>query len=199
MNLDFYFPTPIWWEDTNYDVTELLLFFEKVKKDDPTGVKISNFGGWQSHPMYADDYPPLFDFKNMILQNASRIVEDYGLSKNKFLLNISNMWFSANEGPAINQTHIHGGSTLSGTFYLKVPKDAGQIIFYRNYQEEYFLSLMTNNFEKYTPLSSSTVTYPPRVSRLILFPANLQHAVMPNESTGERVSLSFNIRLQENV
>lgn len=199
MNLDFYFPTPIWWEDTNYNVSDLLSFFEETKKTDANGVKISNFGGWQSHPMYAEDHSSLSNFKDMVMQHADRIIEDYGLDKNIFSLHISNMWFSSNTGPAINQTHIHGGSTLSGTFYLKVPKDAGQIIFYRDYQEEYFLSLMTTNFEKYTPLSSSTVTYPPRVSRLVMFPANLQHAVMPNEGSGERVSLSFNIRVQENV
>jgi len=57
LNCDYYFPTPVWWNDLkNYDDSELLKLHEWLKKDDPKGKELSNFGGWQSRAFLPEDF-----------------------------------------------------------------------------------------------------------------------------------------------
>ena len=49
INLDLYFPTPVWWTDTNLNNEYLKDIVYNKKTDNPEGREISNYGGWQSN------------------------------------------------------------------------------------------------------------------------------------------------------
>ena len=48
MNTDFYFPTPIWWLDTDIDNAPIAQLCNNLRAEDLEGRQISNNGGWQS-------------------------------------------------------------------------------------------------------------------------------------------------------
>ena len=96
LNCDFYFPTPIWWSDTTYDNTELLKLFDYLKEDDPKGVWLSNFGGWQSKNFMPKDFPATENFIKWIASISAGCLEDYGLNPQKYRLTCGNIWFNEN-------------------------------------------------------------------------------------------------------
>ena len=199
LNCDFYFPTPIWWSDTSYDNTELLELFKFLKEDDPKGVWLSNFGGYQTRNFMPIDFPATDKFIKWIQSFGTSCLEDFGLNPERYKLTCGNIWFNENKGRDINQLHIRGGSFIAGTYYLKIPKGSGDIIFYRNYLEEFALATITASYDRYTALSGVTARYPPREGRVVLFPAWLQHGVLPSETEEPRISLAFNLRIEEIV
>lgn len=197
MNLNFYFPTPIWWDNLSFDNTNLLAYCKKLKDKDPVGRELSNFGGWQSPDLISEDNLDLKKFVSKLEQSIIPCMVDYGINPNAHKLIVANLWFSINGAKDYNQVHIHGGSFLSGTYYLQVPEGSGEIVFYRNYFEEHFITSVPAQLEEITDINASTCRYEPRKNKFIIFPSYLQHSVLPS-TEGERISLSFNIRI-ENV
>ena len=59
INLDLYFPTPVWWTDTNLNNEYLKDIVYNKKTDNPEGREISNYGGWQSNVFPSTHVPPL--------------------------------------------------------------------------------------------------------------------------------------------
>lgn len=192
MNTDYYFPTPIWWQDTNVDLQPLHELYSSLRKTD-VGRQLSNYGGWQSNDILPNDNVETTEFVKYVETHSSKCIDDYGFAPNT-KLELMNMWFSSNSNHGFNQVHNHAGAFLSGTFYLQVPKDAGEIVFYKNAYEEY-ITTGAAPIVQHTAISGSTCRYEARTGRVIMFPGYLQHAVMPTEGSDERVSLSFNMRI----
>lgn len=193
MNLDYYFPTPIWWEDTKIDVEPIKEWCYSLRRDDPEGRKLSNRGGWQSQELVLGDYIP--ELVTHIMRNAERSIDDYGYQPGKTKLFFGNSWVNINRGGNTNQVHLHHGSFLSGVFYVKTTPASGKIFFYRNFDQAYIISSFAK-IENYTPLSSGVVWYPPKDGRLIMFPSNLLHAVDESEDEEDRISIAFNIGIR---
>lgn len=190
MNTDYYFPTPVWWTDTNVNLELLYDLCQEIRKKD-SGREMSNFGGWQSNDILLGDYTVIDNFIELIEDYSNKCINDYGFA-NSTKLKVSNLWFSSNSNGGFNQIHNHAGAFVSGTFYVKVPKNAGEIVFYRNHFEEYAITGAAP-IVQHTAISGSTCRYDPREGRLIMFPGYLQHAVMPTDGDNERISISFNM------
>jgi uncharacterized protein (TIGR02466 family) len=197
MKLNYYFPTPIWWDNLSFDNKLLLSYCNDLQQQDPKGRELSNFGGWQSCDLLRQDSLILQNFASTIEEAIQSCAGDYGIDNSKHKLVVANLWFSVNNELDYNQVHIHGGSFLSGTYYLKVPDGAGEIVFYRNYMEEHFITSIPAQLEQITDINASTCRYQPRENKFVIFPSYVQHSVLPSKE-GERISLSFNIRI-ENV
>ena len=56
MNMDMFFPTPVWWEQTQLDNTDMLKLCYQLHTDDDDGRVLSNQGGWQSKDFRPDAY-----------------------------------------------------------------------------------------------------------------------------------------------
>ena len=84
---------------------------------------------------------------------------------------ISRSWFNINSTGNSNNWHHHGGHPMVGVFYIQVPKNSGSIEFQKN--EEVF-------------------SYLPSVGDFLLFSGNLNHRVLENQSTEDRISLAIN-------
>jgi uncharacterized protein (TIGR02466 family) len=194
MNFDLYFPTPIWWEQTEIITDDIVKLCYSIKANDPTGRKLSNEGGWQSQDFRPGVYPEMKQLEDKIQVQAEQCVRDYGYNESVCHLIIENFWFNINSQNNSNMVHIHDNSFLSGTFYVKATPDQGSITFYKNHALDYIVTSQAP-IDRYTSVSASAITYEPMTGKLLMFPGMLPHGVGYNPTTEARISLAFNIKL----
>ena len=163
-------------------------------------VQKSNSGGWQSPSVYAPEYDnwhtsQLFD--NFIIPAAKRIRDAWELPCDMDKLAY---WYNANPKYTYNREHTHHNSFLSGAYYIKVPKNSGNIVFTRSSIESERMHFITDRLQQTgTDVNNSRLwnhySYVPKEGMLLLFPGHLAHYVESNLTTDKddiRVSLSFN-------
>jgi len=170
----------------NENLEELISFFKKLKIKE--GRKLSNVGGFQSKDINLND--PLLKPLIKKIENYSNIFCNQFLNINK-KLNLTNIWANINNFKDFNLPHNHGFSILSGVFYIKIPKNSGNLIFKTDHQLENFVprSLIIN----YNNYNSSTWEFCPKINTLYLFPSWYIHYVGPNLSNKERITTAFNL------
>tara|TARA_R100000963_G_C4621471_1_gene88851 strand:- start:151 stop:732 length:582 start_codon:yes stop_codon:yes gene_type:complete len=183
------FSVNVYKEKLNIKNKPLINHLLKLKKEDSEGRKISNITGWQS-----------FDFdlnQKIFLELAQQIEKNFVKYINSIPLYntffISSMWGNINSYKDYNIAHSHGGSVISGIYYLKIPLKSGRIEFYNPAHEgiDYLWAHCTKEF---TTQNSSTWKIDVEEGDLILFPSWLKHGVEPNLNKKEnRMSLAFNI------
>ena len=181
-----YFPTIVYAKDVNLDNR---LFENAViewsQKDQ--GIKRTNLKGWHSET----DMHKIPVFKPLVdelFKMQHEIYKEEWLDKEPM---IGNMWANINPPGAMNRPHIHPNSHFSGVYYIKAPKNSGQIVF--NDPRTLSHMLLPTRIEK-TPPSYlwREVRVDPLEGRILMFPSWLWHCVDPNESNDIRISVSFN-------
>ena len=181
-----YFPTIVYAKDVNLNNR---LFENAViewsQKDQ--GIKRTNLKGWHSET----DMHKIPVFKPLVdelFKMQHEIYKEEWLDKEPTM---GNMWANINPPGAMNRPHIHPNSHFSGVYYIKAPKNSGQIVF--NDPRTLSHMLMPTRIEK-TPPSYlwREVRVDPLEGRIIMFPSWLWHCVDPNESNDIRISVSFN-------
>jgi len=101
----------------------------------------------------------------------------------KFTLNES--WVNFSNKGNFQFDHAHGNEKLAGVYYYQTNGLDGDIKFTTpNIYEKMGLGI-----DRGTKFVSSD----PKVGRLILFPAYMEHRVEPNLTDNERISISFNL------
>lgn len=190
MICDLFFATPAWHDLLDINNEEILNFcLEKRKKC--KGKTVSNVNGWQSEDFIPEDQS-LVNLCLSIKQRAKDIINQYGFKWNQSNLKIYNMWINVNNPGSLNKIHIHHNSILSGVYYVKCNFDSGNLIFHRNFIEEFSIFNL-GEIENTNFLSHSEIHYAPEEKKLILFPSFSAHSVGINKSNEERISISFNI------
>lgn len=171
----------------------------QMQQSNPGNIR-SNVGGWQSpsmdNPNY-DNYPVMQLFEKYIVPAAQVVIKAWQLPCTPDKISY---WYNVNPKYTYNREHNHGASFISGVYYLKVPKDSGNIYFTRAQTEADRMNFLTKVIydEQLNTDNSRTNTehwFVPKEGMLILFPGHLSHYVQQNMTSGEddrRVSLSFN-------
>lgn len=189
------FPTTIWLERLNLDnniIMDKCYGLEREQK----AVRNSNIGGFQSKSIYhfADpefDNAPFNDteFSKAVLGNAPARKD-----KTPPPLYLES-WVNINRTGNSNKKHTHFNNNiyLSGVYYVQVPDKSGNILFHddRNPLHPYAVdnSYFDDGFEhKYLTPKAGIVLY---------FPCWVPHSVEVNESPDDRISIGFNIRINE--
>ena len=131
-------------------------------------------GRWEN--VYINSYltPSVASLLNRAVSFAG---DEYGqnfLIPSQFLGYPTNeYWFNiAQPGESTGRHNHKDEAAISGVFYIKVPEDSGELIFF-------------------IP-GKNKITIPAKEGRMLLFPANLDHAVNVNSSEDVRISLAFN-------
>ena len=189
------FPTPVWTlQLDNYKVVneEMYEYIKKTQIKDQKGITKSNIKGWHSKNFDLQDTEPK-KFINVILPSIEKVMIDMNWNREKQAIRISNMWTIINTGGSTNSKHQHGNSTISGAYYVRAPKNCGDIVFYdpRPAPVFYYPSAIGSNF-----LNAQVNGITPKEGGLILFPSYLDHSVNENLSNEERIVISFNITIQ---
>jgi len=170
---------------------ELIDCVYKMREKDPVGHTISNRRGWQSSCFSIDNED---DVLKKFLTNC---LAEFPPIKKSVKLFVS-AWININPPEAFNMKHNHPTSDLSGVLWIKSQKDCGNIIFDspRSFATHQEIECYNEDFKENNNYFHS-FSFNPVAGRLIVFPSHLEHHVDFNKSQEDRISVSFNIRLQK--
>lgn len=181
--IDTLFEIPIYHVQLKSDPTKV---FNYIKKQNLPGRVVSNDGGYQS----IDIQNKPTQLVDEILKHANIFGKKCNIKNN---LIMDNMWLNINKHKNSNREHKHLGCVFSGAYYIKVPKNSGNIVFINPNVDIMDYAWHRSLFDNYNKFNSGLWNILPSVGELILFPSFLKHYVEPNLSKEERVSISFNI------
>ena len=171
----------------HFDVDKVTQYINNVRTLD-SGVKISNHGGWQSHPLDSavEDMTSIVD---EIILKLKPIYASMGIRTEP---KMGGYWMNINHKHCTNTSHNHAGSYYSACLYVRTPDNSGNIVFERDDKlsdYHYDTDLTENNYV--------TFSIKPSVGEVIIFPAWLKHYVETNLTTDEddrRISMAFKFR-----
>ena len=189
------FPTPVWtMQLDNYKNVneEMYNFIKSNQEKDEIGINKSNVKGWHSKDFNLNDKEPQ-NFISFILPAIEKVMIDMNWEKEKQTAKINNMWAIINTGGSANLRHQHGNSTISGAYYVRAPKNSGDIVFYDPRPAPVYSH---PNVVNPNLLNAQINGVSPKEGALVLFPSYLDHSVNENLSSQERIVISFNIRIQ---
>ena len=191
-NANLFFPTPVWaLQLENYKNVneEMYAYIKQEQNIDKDGVSKSNIKGWHSKDFNLNEPEPQ-NFISLILPSIEKLMIDMNWDKKKQKVKINNMWAIINVGGSANLRHQHGNSTISGAYYVRAPKNCGDIIFYDPRPAPVYSH---PNAVSPNSLNAQVNGITPKEGALVLFPSYLDHSVNENLSNEERIVISFNI------
>ena len=179
---------------------DLIDYAYNLRSKDPEDSKGSNYGikssvrhtieGWQSKTF------PLYDQSDKLHSILMDCITS--LPPLKENINVySKAWVNINSPGSLNLQHSHPGCDLSGVLWIKCPDKSGDIFFhspscFETFQEiESYTEDFKNNNNYY-----HSYYFPPIEGRMLIFPSHLEHDVRENLSKEDRISVSFNIKLE---
>jgi uncharacterized protein (TIGR02466 family) len=158
------------------------------------GVEKTNFGGWQSADTIYE-HPEFRWLIARVMALANEVAPQFSAQR-KFDDGI--MWANVNRRGDFNALHTHPDAILSGVAYLRVGGPEQGVLQFLDAREgsptTHWRCFM--RLEESTPLTSEVHSVLPREGLILLFPGWLKHWVTPNATDEDRVSVSFNIRMQ---
>ena len=190
----FLFHTPLFEIQLDVDNDSLSKKIYQLREEDKEGVQKSNMsGGWHSGFRDPTDGVEIY---NEAFQYLEDILFNLPFNPKITKLDYIDSWSMINKKGSWNQIHNHLYSynktrtDLSGVYYVKVPEgDCGNIVF-RNPVS----SVHGNSFMQLRNHSSKEweMRYP-KAGLLYIFPAYLDHMVLPNNTDEDRIAISFNM------
>ena len=162
------------------------------RKKDPKGRIISNRGGWQSSIFRGQD--------NIISSTLFSSLSSYFESNKIFEcdIEIQGWWININGKGHYNELHNHPTCDLAGVLWIKTPVDSGRIAFNSPHdfvqpnELKYYSSQVKEDWKQFMGYNFS-----PTAGCIMVFPSFLLHQVRPNQSTEDRISVSFNLLLNK--
>ena len=181
MNISQLWPTYMYMETlTDIDNEKISEWILNYKENTETR-KLTNQGGWQET---ISDYQDEPIFKNFI-EAILKILKVTRLKTEGKKVSITS-WANVNEKGNWNFIHNHTGTDLSGVYYVKVPENSGEIVFF----DPRKIDTKHSFFQEEQPQAFGIQ---PEEGNLILFPSYLEHMVTPSESDETRISIAFNV------
>lgn len=168
-----------------------------IAAEDKAGQRWSRDHGYGGYTSYAslNDLTlraSLFaDLDRAIAKHVASFARELQFSTGK--LKLDSLWINVMQKGAVHTPHIHPHSVISGTYYLAVPPRSGMIRF-----EDPRLPLMMAappRKPNARPENRSFVDVAPRPGMLLLWESWLRHGVELNRARGQRISVSFNYRI----
>jgi uncharacterized protein (TIGR02466 family) len=203
INTGYYFPTPVWhvnilkeMENNNISMKEIIKECKKIKVENK-GRKVSNFGknAYQSNDLeFNSSVSSIFRVGQII----STVVKTIYNSVWKGNIELTNSWLNINKKNSQNIMHIHPTSILSGCFYIKVPKNSGDLTIVRNSFDQFIYQDYGNTHKNekgeqiLTSFTADMFSFIPKVGDIYIFPSHIQHQVSINETNKSRISIAFN-------
>jgi uncharacterized protein (TIGR02466 family) len=144
----------------------------------------TNRQGWNSAAMDVLDLPIFALLQQAIRAACASALREMGVPDIAFRLQ---SWVNMHDRGGFNFLHVHEGSLLSGSFYLKVPPGSGKFVF-RDPRpgviHGYAKGAVANGY--------SDVHLAPDAGLLVLFPCWMEHYVEPHNGDEPRICVAFN-------
>jgi uncharacterized protein (TIGR02466 family) len=167
--------------------------YDSMKRD--TGRKVSNDGGYQSNEFNLALESPLTPLFGQIQERANSLHSSLMLRKS-LRQKIDNAWFNVNKSGDYNIPHVHPRACFSGVFYVKTPKNCGDLIL-RNPASSVEHIIIESNVERYNEFTSPALQFSPEARQLLIFPSWLLHYVTASRADSDRISIAFNTILHK--
>tara|TARA_Y100001936_G_scaffold86957_1_gene85280 strand:- start:27973 stop:28533 length:561 start_codon:yes stop_codon:yes gene_type:complete len=106
-------------------------------------------------------------------------------------MTISNMWTTIYPEKSFVPEHTHNGSMISGVYYAKAHENCGDLVFH---DPAWVAKSMVLNSGTTFPIKGTKQKVSPKTGDLILFPSWLPHSTEFNETTEDRIIVSFNFQ-----
>lgn len=144
-----------------------------------------------SSMLLTDD--PYNHVDNLIISNNLNNLKEYILQYITKYLDVINVtpeiepliehsWMTKTKFGSTAEKHEHGISFISGVYYYKVTKQSGNLCFHPpNGYPDIFKDI--------------NVEMQPEDGKIVIFPGCIPHSVLKNESSEDRYSISFNVRI----
>ena len=193
-NPQLFFSTPVWVtkiEDYKQTNEEMFKYIKKLQSEDEKGIVKSNVKGWHSKDFDMENEAPK-NFIKLISSNIHQVFKDMDWDLQKQKIKIPSMWAIINKDGANNARHHHGNSDISAAYYIRAPKNCGEIVFYDPRPAPVFSHPICN---KPNLLNAMVNSVNPVEGLLVMFPSYLDHSVNANMTSDERIVISFNINL----
>jgi uncharacterized protein (TIGR02466 family) len=143
--------------------------------------------GKKSNNICNENIQSMEPLKNKIFEALEHTVKGYFPHYYPFNPVMYNGWVQSHKRGEMLHVHDHGGVILACVYYVKAPEDSGDLLLIDprgavNWDWE------SDGFDgaKYKRIK-------PKEGKLVIFPGYVLHAVDPNNSNEERVSIAINI------
>jgi uncharacterized protein (TIGR02466 family) len=175
---------------------QLLKECRQLREDDAAGRRwsIKNYpGGYTSYGSVhrLQQVSPTFE---LLRRKLKRHVASFSQAAQWDLkgraLEMTDCWINIMSHQVVHGLHLHPTSTLSGTYYVRVPKGSPGIKF-EDPRLDRFMAAPPRRRDA-APDSKPWITITAAAGRLVLFESWLRHEVAPNPIDAERISVSFN-------
>jgi len=181
-----FFPTLVWTCQCDFDNDALLKVCYEHKKNNDS-YQFSNKGGYQGHNFYNK----IFD--RFVKDNIPKSRVHDGKFKHLEVFS----WVNINGKGSWNSCHSHFLQSkpilFSGVYYVKVPKNSGEIGFH---DPRSMVACRTLDEEYLNGIPAPVQFVMPNAGHCYYFPSWLEHEVRENKSEEDRVSIAFNVCVQ---
>lgn len=189
-----FFPSCVWIHEVqDYQSMNDKLVQELALLRESTGYTNPANGAWQSRANLnkLEAFKPLMD---CFSAGSTRVLDFLKVEYEGF--EITDSWANLNPPGHSHVIHTHPNNYLSGVYYLRAPKDSGDIEFIDPRQQALVLQ---PRLKAQTPHNAWKQRIAPQDGQLLIFNSWFQHQVKENMSQQDRISISFNIMLKGSV
>lgn len=178
---------------------ELIAAAREIAADDRAGQAWSKANDYPGYTSYAslndlpERHPAFTDLVGVLDRNVAAFARTLEFDLTGRRLALDSLWINVLKPGGHHSAHIHPHSVVSGTLYLTVPKDASAI----KYEDPRLPMFMGAPPKKPSARDKNKtfVSLAPSPGTLLLWESWLRHEVTINHAKTDRVSVSFNYRL----
>ena len=194
------FSTPLYHaslsESENFNMDELEKSCWSIAQDDEAGQKWcdeNNYPGYTSYASLSDltwRSPFFEELKNLLDLHVKTFVEELDFDLEGRNLKLEDLWINILPEGGNHSAHIHPNSVISGTTYISMPSGTSAIKF-----EDPRHSMMMaapSRIKDAKEYLKPFIYINPSVGDILLWESWLRHEVPANNSSEERISISFN-------
>ncbi len=194
------FSTPLYHaslaDSGNFDMGELEKSCWSIAQDDEAGQKWcdeNNYPGYTSYASLSDltwRSPFFEELKNLLDLHVKIFVEELDFDLEGRNIKLEDLWINILPEGGNHSAHIHPNSVISGTTYISMPSGSSAIKF-----EDPRHSMMMaapSRIKDAKEYLKPFIYVNPSVGDVLLWESWLRHEVPANNSSEERISISFN-------
>ena len=194
------FSTPLYHanlaDSGNFDMSELEKSCWSIAQDDEAGQKWcdeNNYPGYTSYASLSDltwRSPFFEELKHLLDLHVKTFVEELDFDLEGRNLKLEDLWINILPEGGNHSAHIHPNSVISGTTYISMPSGSSAIKF-----EDPRHSMMMaapSRIKDAKEYLKPFIYVNPSVGDVLLWESWLRHEVPANNSSEERISISFN-------
>ena len=189
-----FFPEPVFkyklenCRDLNKELSE---YIYKLYDEDRNGLERSNKGGWHSKNFELTIEGSIQKKFSIIIQKyILSVFQNCGWKTKDQNIRIKEMWAIINKKDNFNVLHTHPNCYLSAAYYVKAPENCGRFqVENPNIAKRHFYPVIEVRNELNTEGAGIDIGE----GDLLIFPGYLPHKVGKNESSKDRIVISFNV------